>query len=148
MSTTMLEAKPARTKPAKRLPKPEATALDQPQPDGTRPAFELLPIPLKYLVPSTLNVRKTHGNTVAELAASIRAHGLLHNLTVTAQADLQGQPTGTYEVVTVQAQSERAAFAEGFQPPFFSPQITWVSLPITAGTTRTSRRCWLPRASS
>lgn len=49
-------------------------------------------IPLSKLVPSPLNVRKTGGQSVDDLAASIRAHGLLQNLTVAAKG-------GKYEVV-------------------------------------------------
>ena len=45
--------------------------------------FEIVNIPLNKLVASPLNVRKTGGQTIEDLAASIRAHGLLHNLVVT-----------------------------------------------------------------
>ena len=45
--------------------------------------FEIVNVPLNKLVASPLNVRKTGGQTIDELAASIRAHGLLHNLVVT-----------------------------------------------------------------
>jgi ParB family transcriptional regulator, chromosome partitioning protein len=45
--------------------------------------FEIVNIPLNKLVASPLNVRKTGGQTIDDLAASIRAHGLLHNLVVT-----------------------------------------------------------------
>lgn len=50
------------------------------------------PIPLSKLVPSGLNVRKTGGQSVDDLASSIRAHGLIQNLTVVARG-------GKYEVV-------------------------------------------------
>jgi ParB family chromosome partitioning protein len=46
-------------------------------------AFEIVNIPLNKLVGSPLNVRKTGGQTIENLAASIQAHGLLHNLVVT-----------------------------------------------------------------
>lgn len=39
-------------------------------------------IPLSQLVASPLNVRKTGGQSISDLAASIRAHGLIQNLTV------------------------------------------------------------------
>jgi ParB family transcriptional regulator, chromosome partitioning protein len=45
-------------------------------------ASEIVKIPLNRLVPSLLNVRKTGGLIIEELAASIQAHGLLHNLVV------------------------------------------------------------------
>ena len=46
-------------------------------------APEIVNIPLNKLVSSSLNVRKTGGQTIEDLAASIKAHGLLHNLVVT-----------------------------------------------------------------
>jgi ParB family transcriptional regulator, chromosome partitioning protein len=46
-------------------------------------ASEIVTIPLNKLVPSPLNVRKSGGMTIDDLAASIQAHGLLHNLVVT-----------------------------------------------------------------
>ena len=42
--------------------------------------FEIVSIPLNKLVASPLNVRKTGGRTIEDLAASIQAPGLLHNL--------------------------------------------------------------------
>ena len=44
---------------------------------------EIVRIPLNKLVRSPHNVRKTGGNGIDQLAASILAHGLLHNLVVT-----------------------------------------------------------------
>ena len=44
---------------------------------------EIVQIPLNKLTKSDHNVRKTGDKSVAELAASIQAHGLLHNLVVT-----------------------------------------------------------------
>jgi ParB family transcriptional regulator, chromosome partitioning protein len=49
-------------------------------------------IPLSQLVPSPRNVRKTGGASIESLAASIHAHGLLQNLTVSLG------PNGTYAV--------------------------------------------------
>jgi ParB family chromosome partitioning protein len=43
---------------------------------------ELVEIPLNKLMASDKNVRKTGGQTIEDLAASIQAHGLLHNLVV------------------------------------------------------------------
>jgi ParB family chromosome partitioning protein len=43
---------------------------------------QIVLIPLNKLVSSSLNVRKTNGETIDELAASIAAHGLLQNLVV------------------------------------------------------------------
>jgi ParB family transcriptional regulator, chromosome partitioning protein len=55
---------------------------------------EIISIPLNKLVRSPRNVRKTGGETVEELAASIHAHGLLHNLTVTEHQSLKGAKSG------------------------------------------------------
>jgi ParB family transcriptional regulator, chromosome partitioning protein len=43
---------------------------------------EIVQIPLNKLPKSNTNVRKTGENSITELAASIQAHGLLHNLIV------------------------------------------------------------------
>jgi ParB family transcriptional regulator, chromosome partitioning protein len=58
----------------------------------------IVEVQLKDLLRSDRNVRTTSSNLVAELAASIRAHGLLQNLTVVAQLK-KGKPTGKYTVV-------------------------------------------------
>ena len=50
-------------------------------------AHELLLIPLSQLRPSSRNVRKSGGASIAELASSIARVGLLQNLTVTASSD-------------------------------------------------------------
>jgi ParB family transcriptional regulator, chromosome partitioning protein len=42
----------------------------------------IVEIPLNKLMASDKNVRKTGGQTIEDLAASIQAHGLLHNLVV------------------------------------------------------------------
>jgi len=44
---------------------------------------EIVQIPLNKLIASDKNVRKTGGQTIDDIAASIQAHGLLHNLVVT-----------------------------------------------------------------
>ena len=46
-------------------------------------ASEIISIPLNKLVASRLNVRKIGGQSIEDLAASIKAHGLIHNLVVT-----------------------------------------------------------------
>lgn len=57
-------------------------------------------IPLTKLAPAAQNVRRTAREAgVAELAASIAAHGLLNPLTVIAIHDGKGEPTGTYGVI-------------------------------------------------
>jgi ParB family chromosome partitioning protein len=60
---------------------------------------EIISIPLNKLVRSPRNVRKTGGESVEELAASIHAHGLLHNLTVTEHQNQKGAKSGKYEVI-------------------------------------------------
>jgi ParB family chromosome partitioning protein len=54
-------------------------------------------IPLAKLIPSAANVRKTDRNArIGELAASIKAHGLLQNLTV---RKATGEHKGLFEVI-------------------------------------------------
>jgi ParB family transcriptional regulator, chromosome partitioning protein len=60
---------------------------------------EVISIPLNKLVRSQHNVRKTGGESIEDLAASILAHGLLHNLTVVEQRNHKGTSSGKYEVV-------------------------------------------------
>jgi ParB/RepB/Spo0J family partition protein len=60
---------------------------------------EIISIPLNKLVRSEHNVRKTGGELIEDLAASILAHGLLHNLTVVEQCNHKGTSSGKYEVV-------------------------------------------------
>ena len=60
----------------------------------------LTTIPLSKLVPSKENVRKTDATSaLAELIASIDAHGLLQNLTVRPLRTSNGKPSGTFEVI-------------------------------------------------
>lgn len=60
-------------------------------------------VPLSKLVPSPDNVRRTGRETgIAELAASIAAHSLLQNLTVTPVLDAEGNETGKFAVVAGQ----------------------------------------------
>jgi ParB family chromosome partitioning protein len=60
---------------------------------------EIISIPINKLVRSKHNVRKTGGESIEDLAASIVAHGLLHNLTVVEQCNQKGASSGKYEVV-------------------------------------------------
>ena len=63
-------------------------------------AQPLTTIPLSKLVPSLANVRKTGPNDdIAELAASIEAHGLLQNLTVRPAIKENGSRAGSFEVI-------------------------------------------------
>jgi ParB family transcriptional regulator, chromosome partitioning protein len=55
-------------------------------------------ISLSKLVPSSKNVRKTRGQSLDQLAASIAAKGLLQNLAVV-PVEKDGQPTGKFAVV-------------------------------------------------
>lgn len=58
---------------------------------------DLRAIPLDQLFPSPLNVRKTGGTRIESLAASIKARGLIHNLTVIPRPREAKRPG--YEVV-------------------------------------------------
>ena len=60
---------------------------------------EIISIPLNKLVRSRHNLRKTGGESIEDLAASILAHGLLHNLTVVEERNQEGTSSGKYEVV-------------------------------------------------
>ncbi|MGE4043421.1 MAG: ParB/RepB/Spo0J family partition protein [Acetobacteraceae bacterium] len=55
--------------------------------------MSIISIPLSKLIVSPVNVRKTGGTSIDDLAASIEAHGLIQTLTV------QSAPKGKYEVV-------------------------------------------------
>ena len=59
---------------------------------------ELVLIPLSRLVPSAFNVRKSGGEDVSELAALIKAQGLLQNLVVHPDEAKRGKSTGDYGV--------------------------------------------------
>tara|TARA_X000000368_G_scaffold276836_2_gene219644 strand:+ start:767 stop:2692 length:1926 start_codon:yes stop_codon:yes gene_type:complete len=56
-------------------------------------------LPLAKLVPGKRNVRKTATGSLDALIASIRAHGLIQNLTVRPVLNKKGSPTGRYEVI-------------------------------------------------
>ena len=61
-------------------------------------AGDLVLIPLSRLVPSAFNVRKSGGEDVGELAALIKAQGLLQNLVVHPIEAKRGKSTGAYGV--------------------------------------------------
>ena len=61
-------------------------------------AGDLVLIPLSRLVPSAFNVRKSGGEDVGELAALIKAQGLLQNLAVHPDETKRGKSTGDYGV--------------------------------------------------
>jgi ParB family chromosome partitioning protein len=57
-------------------------------------------IPLKNLIASERNVRKTGGESIDDIAASILKHGLIQNLTVIAEIHPKTKAeTGKFEVV-------------------------------------------------
>ena len=61
---------------------------------------QILLVPVDQLVASDLNVRKTGGQSISELAASIRAHGLLQNLTAVAtKSTSRGKVVDKFHVV-------------------------------------------------
>ena len=66
--------------------------------DETFTRGELVLIPLSRLVPSAFNVRKSGGEDVSELAALIKAQGLLQNLVVHPDETKRGKSTGDYGV--------------------------------------------------
>ena len=81
---------------------------------------DLIRVPLQQLQLSPLNARKTGGTDIDGLAASIVAHGLLQNLTVT-QTD-----ANTYEVVAggrrlaaLQQLDREGRLAAGFEVPVY-----------------------------
>ena len=74
--------------------KERATALEAEQ---VNPG-DLVLIPLSRLVHSAFNVRKSGGEDVSELAALIKAQGLLQNLVVHPDETKRGKVTGDYGV--------------------------------------------------
>ena len=88
------EAKGAGKGPGKGQAKERATALEAEQ---VNPG-DLVLIPLSRLVHSAFNVRKSGGEDVSELAALIKAQGLLQNLVVHPDETKRGKATGDYGV--------------------------------------------------
>lgn len=66
---------------------------------ATTETESIIKIPLNKLVISPLNVRKSSAKNIEELAASIKAQNLIHNLAVIEQIDGKGKATGLYEVI-------------------------------------------------
>ena len=79
-------------------PETHQRADGQYQDDGATDREGLRFIPLSKLVPSPLNVRKTGGTNIDELAMLIDAHGLLQGL-ICVEHMRKKKPTGKYEVV-------------------------------------------------
>ena len=88
------DAKGAGKGQAKGSAKERATALEAEQ---VNPG-DLVLIPLSRLVHSAFNVRKSGGQDVGELAALIKAQGLLQNLVVHPDETKRGKVTGDYGV--------------------------------------------------
>ena len=59
----------------------------------------IIAIPLNKLTRSARNVRKSGGESIADLATSSLVHGLIHHLTVVEQQAHNGENSGKYEVV-------------------------------------------------
>ena len=80
-------------------------------------AFEIVSIPLNKLVASPLNVRKTGGQTIEDLAASIQAHGLLHNLVVAKKGDKHHVIAGARRFAALRKLAKQKAIPKTFDVP-------------------------------
>jgi hypothetical protein len=80
-------------------------------------AFEIVSIPLNKLVASPLNVRKTGGQTIEDLAASIQAHGLLHNLVVAKKGDKHHVIAGARRFAALRKLAKEKAIPKTFDVP-------------------------------
>jgi ParB family chromosome partitioning protein len=80
-------------------------------------AFEIVSIPLSKLVASPLNVRKTGGQTIEDLAASIQAHGLLHNLVVAKKGDKHHVIAGARRFAALRKLAKEKAIPNTFEVP-------------------------------
>lgn len=86
---------------------------------------ETIHVPLNRLDLAEANARRTgREEGLDELAASIAAHGLLHNLGVVRRHDAEGEPTGRYDVIAggrrlaaLRLLSERRKIAKGAPIP-------------------------------
>ena len=86
---------------------------------------ETIHVPLNRLDLAEANARRTgREDGLEELAASIAAHGLLHNLGVVPAHDADGEPTGRYEVIAggrrlaaLRLLAERRKIAKGAPVP-------------------------------
>ena len=84
-------------------------------------ASQIVSIPLDRLSPVANGVRKTNGVSVESLAASIRAEGLLQNLTVVRDAESRLQPVESAKFVVI-AGSRRL---RALRSLFFVPNETY-----------------------
>ena len=80
---------------------------------------EIVSIPLNKLVASPLNVRKTGGLTIEDLAASIQAHGLLHNLVVSkaTKGDKHQVIAGARRLAALQKLAKEKVLPKTFEVP-------------------------------
>ena len=82
-------------------------------------ASEIITIPLNKLVPSSRNVRKTGGQSIEDLAASIKAHGLIHNLVVTkaVKGDKHEVIAGARRLAALQKLAKEKVLPKTFEVP-------------------------------
>jgi ParB family chromosome partitioning protein len=82
-------------------------------------ASEIVNIPLNKLVASPLNVRKTGGLSIEDLAASIQAHGLLHNLVVskTAKGDKHHVIAGGRRLAALNKLAKEKCIPKSYEVP-------------------------------
>ena len=80
---------------------------------------EIVTIPLNKLVPSPNNVRKTGGLSIDDLAASIQAHGLLHNLVVSkaTKGDKHQVIAGARRLAALQKLAKEKVLPKTFEVP-------------------------------
>ena len=98
MSATTTHTNTAKNEAQFLAPETHQRANGQDQDDTAIDREGFRSIPLAKLVPSPLNVRKTGGTNIDELAMLIDAHGLLNGLLVTRHLSKK-RPTDKYEVV-------------------------------------------------
>jgi ParB family transcriptional regulator, chromosome partitioning protein len=79
--------------------------------------FEIVTIPLNKLVASSLNVRKTGGQSIEDLAASIKAHGLIHNLVVTQKGEKHEVVAGARRFAALRKLAKDKAIPKAFPVP-------------------------------
>ena len=78
---------------------------------------EIVTIPLNKLVASALNVRKTGGQSIEDLAASIQAHGLIHNLVVTQKGEKHEVVAGARRFAALRKLAKDKAIPKTFPVP-------------------------------
>ena len=79
--------------------------------------FEIVTIPLNKLVASPVNVRKTGAQSIEDLAASIQAHGLIHNLVVTQKGEKHEVVAGARRFAALRKLAKDKAIAKTFPVP-------------------------------